>query len=180
MPGPLDWSALYARYRALAVRFAEGLVGRRELAEDLVQEAFRSVLERARAGEVALDSEEHARNYLFRALRNLAVDALRSPRARGVALEEPEALEAREPSAEGAALAREERALDGARRARVERTIAGLRAPEREALALRYGDSLTYREMAERTGESISTLQGRVEAALEKIRRKIGKEVEPS
>ena len=177
----IDWSSTFARYQALVLRFAAGLVGRPELAEDLVQEAFRSVFERSQAGEVVFESEVHARNYVFRAIRNLAVDALRSPEhARVQELEDAEALPARDASPTAALLEAEAHATVAQRTAVVERAIQGLRPPEREALGLRFGNGFTYREMAECTGESLSTLQGRVETALGKIRRKVGKEAGPS
>jgi len=173
-----DWNAFFTRYRPLAVRFAAGLAGTRELGEDLFQEAARSLYERAERGEVTFESTAHARNYLLRSLRNLAVDAGR--RRRSVPDEEAgaplaELARGREAAPWEGAAATEEAARDVERLARLTELVQGLRPKERQALELRFGAGLAYREIAERTGEAISTLQGRVEAACLKIRRKLGR-----
>ena len=169
--GQIDWNAVLARYRPLALRVAAGLVGAGETAEDLVQEAARAVLEHPSS----FESPQHARNYLLRTLRNLAVESLR----RGGRVQASEWVEeAADPAPKplDAVLAREEEDLAAARLQAVRTVIDHLRPVERDAVYMRYFEGLGYREMAERSGDAISTLQGRVEAALGKIRGRIGKE----
>lgn len=164
----LDWEAFFARYRPLALRVAAGLVGP-ERAEEQVQEAARAVVERVRSGH-APRSVEHARNLFLRVLRHGAISEHRAATRRGPAeeLEEPpdpappadELLGEREEAERRAALLRD--------------ALARLSDDERNALHLRYGEGLTYREMMMRTDRPLSTLQARVEAALAKIRQRVG------
>ena len=58
---------------------------------------------------------------------------------------------------------------------RLGEVLSTLKPAEAEAVRLRFGEGLTYPEISERTGLSISTLQSRAEAALRKIRKRIGK-----
>ena len=170
----LDLAEFFRRYRVMAVRFAAGLVRGEEAAEDLFQEAARALWERFTSGVVQFESQTHARNYLFRSIHNLAVSQLRSPGSRAVG---PPALEAvsEAPNPREILEQAEEEGEERRRGERVDEAIAGLPEREREALRLRYAQALTYREISKRTGTSISTLQARVEAALGKIRGRLGK-----
>jgi RNA polymerase sigma factor (sigma-70 family) len=161
-----DWNGFFRRYAPMARGFVSGIVGDGDLANDLFQEAARTVFERASDGRVRFESNAHARNYLFKVLRNLAVDARRRPRpVSGVevgSLPDPAASPAERSARDG---------LD----AEVRRAIRALRPAESDALRLRYLEGLSYRQIADRTGAAISTLQARVEAALAKIRTRVGK-----
>ena len=170
MGSPIDWGALFARYEVSATRFVRGLVGSAELASDLFQEAARATFERAAAVPTVFEGPEHARNYLFRTLRNLAIDA-RAGRRRepGELAEEPADAQNFAPPA--ALIDAESRT---ARDAAVRVAFARLPEREREALAMRYLDGLSYKEIAARTQRSISTLQARVEAGLARLRALIG------
>ena len=53
------------------------------------------------------------------------------------------------------------------------RALETLSTEEREAVALRYGADLTLPEIAKLTGESRSTVHGRVYRALEKLRGRL-------
>ena len=163
----LDWDLFFQRYGPVARRFAAGLSGDGELAGDLFQEAAQAVLQRARSG-FEFESAAHLRNYLFKVLRNLAVDARRGPRP-PVELEEvPDPAPGPEVAA---ATAQRDRAIAAA--------VDALRVDEREVLRLRYLEGRTFREIAERTGTSISTLHSRAEAALARVRNRIGKLAAP-
>jgi RNA polymerase sigma factor (sigma-70 family) len=170
------WADFIHTYRASAVRFAAGLSGDPSLADDLVQEAIRSAYERAIRGELVFQSLQHARNYVFRAIHNLAASAARS-RALGaqIGLDAAAHASASEhgPLEELQDLEASAAALETERS--IQLALDGLRPVEREALTLRFLTGLTYAEMSERTGRPISTLQERVESALKKIRRAAGK-----
>jgi len=170
-----DWGALFVRYRIMALRFVQGIVGNLDLAEDLVQEGFRSVWERSQEDGVVFSSEEHARNYLFRALHNLAVDAMRSPHRRTGELGEDQERILDESGPLPQLEAVEERELRAGMQREITAALHTLKPREEQVVRMRYGEGLRYREIAERTGDSISTLQGRVETALNKIRSKLGK-----
>lgn len=169
----IDWGTLFGLYRPLAVRLACGVLEREELAEEVVQEAARSVVQRAGEGRVAFESQDHARNYFLRAVKNLAMSAVRrEERSAEVGLVEEPAASGAAP--EGPTLAREHSAELDRLWSRVDRALAGLAQRERDVLCMRYLEGASYREIAERTGTSISTLHSRVEAGLRKIRASIG------
>lgn len=160
-----DWGEFFARYEAMAVRFARGLTHDPHSAADLFQEAARAVCEFTQDGR-RFASPAHARNYLFKVIRNLAIDANRAPRSAELDVEPTTT------TVGGAQLAERRERGDALRRA-----LADLPPTEREALNLRFDGGLSYREIADRTRTSVSTLQARVESALEKIRQRLGKSI---
>jgi RNA polymerase sigma-70 factor (ECF subfamily) len=174
-PFAIDWRAFFELYRPMALRFARGLTGDEATAEDLLQEAARELFERVRDGRLALDSAAHLRNYYFRAVRNRAVSALRRAGRARIAEGDPERGAAPDPGPAELAAAGEAGRMRALILRDLEAALAALRPEERDALRLRYGDGLAFREIAERTGTSISTLHARVEAGLAKIRKSIGK-----
>jgi RNA polymerase sigma factor (sigma-70 family) len=128
---------------------------------------------------MTLESEAHFRNYFFRSLRNLAVSALREAgRKKTSALDDAQQIESS--GVQPFELAsREEQSLVQARRNRLlKEAVSALKPREQEVLRMRFMEGLGFREMSEKTGTPLSTLQARVEAALKKIRKKIGKEYE--
>lgn len=179
--GP-DWGRFFGLYHAAAVRFARGLCGGRvEVAEDVVQEAARSLLERHADGKLELESGAHGRNYFFRAVHNLAVTAGRKaqsgpktglgtgsvddfPGSPEVSDDAPGPFELVAGNDEASHLDEDLR-----------RAIALLPEPERDILRLRYAEGRTFREIADSTHTAISTLHSRTESALAKIRKKLGK-----
>ncbi|MDF2998713.1 MAG: polymerase subunit sigma-70 [Xanthobacteraceae bacterium] len=66
-------AVLYASHRAALVAYATPILGSREAAEDVVQDAF---LKFAPAAPAA-DGTERGLGYLYRIVRNLALDALK-------------------------------------------------------------------------------------------------------
>ena len=171
----LDWGAFFQHYRPSAVRFARGIVRDASLAEDVVQDAARALFESCEQDRLRVLSPEHARNYFYRTVHNLAVDAVRrASRAPEAAAPDPAQHAAKDAGPLDAILAQE----SSLAAARAERELFGaietLPGSAREVLRLRYGEGLAFREIAERTGQPISTLHSRVEAALAKIRRRFG------
>ncbi len=135
------------------------LVGSRDQAEDLAQEAFLRYFR----GEYAAERGHNLRAWLFRVALNLARNAHRSDTRR-------DGREARASRDETAVAAPEDPATAAERsqdRAAVRRVLAGL--PERQArlLLLRYS-GLSYQELAAALGvapTSVGTLLARAEAA---------------
>lgn len=119
------------------LHFALGLVGRRSVAEDLVQEAFLRLHQVW--GEV-----ENPRAWLYRSLRNLALNHLRDHRRETV-------LEEGAVPAQEAALPVEEM---GRREAvgLVRMLLAELPADDRDLIRLKYQENLKYQEIGRRTG----------------------------
>ena len=140
------------------------LVGRADVAEDLMQEtmlrAFRS-----------LDTyrpEGKFRAWVFRIAVNLARDWIRrQPREPAVSLdnseEPPVARSLRAMDPPDGAMARRE----GSKR--VEVALARLSEADREVLLLRYYGELAFKDIAQTTGEPLGTVLARAHRALKKL-----------
>jgi len=124
------------------LRFAVGLVGQRENAEDLVQEAFIKL--HAHWDEVA-----NPRAWLYRTLRNLALNHLRKHKRELVTERVPEAGGGRDPESE---LARLE--ASGA----VRMLVAELREEDRTLIRLKYHEGMKYKQISEATGLSVGNV----------------------
>ena len=140
------------------------LVGRTDVAEDLMQEtmlrAFRSL--------GTYRPEGKFRAWVFRIAVNLARDWIRrQPREPSVSLDDgedpPVAVSLRTIAPPGAAMGRRESSK------RVEAAIARLSAPDREVLLLRYYGDLAFKDIARTTGEPLGTVLARAHRALKKL-----------
>jgi RNA polymerase sigma-70 factor (ECF subfamily) len=155
---------LVERYMRRAYYSALSLVGSREDALDLSQEAF----VRAFRARQTLDPERPFYAWLYQILRRLCFNFLRDRRTRLRNLE-----------AAGTWLADEaagRQALDPARalereeeRRRVGAAIELLPAREREVLALKEFEGLTYREIASLVGIPIGTVMSRLYSARQRL-----------
>jgi RNA polymerase sigma-70 factor (ECF subfamily) len=169
-PTPVALETVLARHLILAERLARGIVGRDAgVALDVVHETVQVLLERQRAGKLALESEAHARNYFLRAVHNRAVDV----RAQG----ERERVLPDEVAAPGGDPARVlgDAEAHSSELAALREALAALPDDERELVRLRYLEGRALREIAERTGAPISTLHSRLGVVLTRIRARIGK-----
>ena len=155
---------LVERYMRRAYYSALSLVGSREDALDLSQEAF----VRAFRARQTLDPERPFYAWLYQILRRLCFNFLRDRRTRLRSLE-----------AAGSWLAAEaagRQAVDPARalerdeeRRRVGAAIELLPAREREVLALKEFEGLTYREIASLVGIPIGTVMSRLYSARQRL-----------
>ncbi len=125
------------------LRFAFGLVGQRETAEDLVQEVFLRL--HAHWNEVA-----NPRAWLFRSIRNLALNHLRDHR-RETALE-PE----HETAGAGRGPDGETLRLEALGTLRL--LMAELPETDRQLIDLKYHDGLKYEQISHRTGLSVGNI----------------------
>lgn len=136
-----------------------------------MQEAARAVLERQDSGSATFASPDHARNYFLRAVHSRALDVLRvSDRERA---QPPVSAGEREAEGTDRPPPLEEHETRTLRTERMRRALEDLNPAQRQALGMRYLEGLSYREIAERVGASISTLQSRVEAGLERLRERM-------
>jgi RNA polymerase sigma factor (sigma-70 family) len=126
------------------LRFAHGMVGRRECAEDLVQEAFLRL--HAHWDEVA-----NPKAWLFRSVRNLALNYLRDHKRETLVEETPE-WDAAAGHDDHDSVGRLEAA--GA----VRLLLAELRDDDRALLLLKYHEDLKYDQISERTGLSVGNV----------------------
>jgi len=155
---------LFLTHRADLVDYAAAIVGCRSRAEDVVQEAylrFDDVAERRELAEPV--------GYLFRIVRNLALDWARRLRLEG-RLGAPEtAIEATptdRPSPEDEALHKDELRI-------VRAALAELPERTRHALELHRFGGLKLKEIAERLGISTTLAHGLVFQALDHCRRRL-------
>jgi RNA polymerase sigma factor (sigma-70 family) len=157
-----DLEQLFSDHAQTLFGFLAYRTGDRALAEDLVAETFERVLKARRRFD---PRRAAAKTWLYA----IALNCLRDhERRRG---------------AESRALARRGGGLENdsldlsvelfVERDEVMRAIAALPAPERDAIALRFGADLTVPEIAKVTGEKLSTVEGRVYRALRKLRTEL-------
>ncbi|UAL10171.1 RNA polymerase sigma factor [Caulobacter segnis] len=149
---------LFLENQARLVSFAAPIVGDRGRAEDVVQEAFIR-LERDETGE-----PERPLAYLFRIVRNLALDVAR----RRVREQEGET----DPEwwmLPAAVRTPEEELLQDERLALLQRVLRGLDPAMRQAVEMNRFNGATLAEIAERLGVSVPTAHRLVRAGLARI-----------
>ena len=132
------------------------MVGRRDVAEDLMQET----LLRAFRGLDAYRPEGKFRAWLFRIAANQARDWIRRQKRRPPTADGPEP--AAEMPPETGAVARE-------RVRHVSEALARLSDADREVLLMRYYGEMTFKEIADAGGEPIGTVLARAHRALRKL-----------
>lgn len=158
---PRDFDEIVGRYSADCLRYAQRLLGRREDAEDAVQETFIATyraLGRYR-------EQESFRPWLFRIL----VNRCRTLARRRMRLERH--------------VVRDEIALDRAPGPAttecddlgdtLQVALAALEPLQREAFLLRHGLGLDYAEMSRVTGAGVSALKMRVKRAADALRPRL-------
>lgn len=155
---------LVERYMRRAYFAALSLVGSREDALDLSQEAF----VRAYRSRGKIDPERPFYAWLYQILRRLCFNFLRDRRTRRQTLEASASWLADDAADRSGpdpaeALAREER------RRLLAAAIEGLPAREREVLALKEFEGLTYKEIASLVGVPIGTVMSRLYAARQRL-----------
>ncbi len=125
------------------LRFAFGLVGQRETAEDLVQEAFLKL-------HAHWEDVTNPRAWLFRSIRNLALNHLRDHR-RESSVGASDDFEAANPEPDQA-LGRMETIGS------LQLLVAELDPDDRRLISLKYHDNLKYDQISERTGLSVGNV----------------------
>ena len=159
------FAVVFRTHYADLVRFARGLTGQLESAEEIVQDVFIRLWDRR----VEWELRGTVRAYLFGATRNGALNALRQERTIR-RWEDASALEPRAvamgsgPRRPEDALAAQE--LDVA----VARAVAQLPERTRVVYALRWRHELSYPEIAEVLGISIKTVESHMTKALAVLR----------
>ena len=155
---------LVERYMRRAYVHALGIVGSREDARDLSQEAFA----RAYNARHTLDPERPFYGWFYQILRRVCFNFLRDTNTRARLLQDgaPEWLVPSE-------AARSEHPGVDAEREEIRRCVAaaieGLPAREREVLVLKEFEDLKYREIADLLGVPIGTVMSRLYAARKRL-----------
>jgi RNA polymerase sigma-70 factor (ECF subfamily) len=148
------------RHQQQVYRVALRIVRRHEVADDVAQEAFIRAYQ-------SLDRFDLSRPFgpwIRRIAANLAVNHLRSPRAREDELQET----AQGPTGGGSDPLGE--AMAGEARDALDQALARLPAEQRAVFVLRAVEELTYAEIAEALGISEGTVMSRLFRAREKLR----------
>ncbi len=156
------FAAIYDRFGERLYRTALGLLGRREDAEDTVQDVFVAVLQ----ARLRVTESQDLTAYLFTALRR-AAGRCAVRRARGPALSETAVGEA-------VALPAGRNDSSGPYSERLQRALLALAPEQREVVALKIDGELTFVEIAQVLGVSINTAASRYRYALEKLRCRLG------
>lgn len=160
---------LYDRYGGLVLALAARVLGRPGEAEEVVQETFIQVWNKARSYDPARSSVS---TWLVLLGRSRSIDRLRSRKAAERAGEAMRAEAPRHASSSGPAdvLFRE-------RRERLRDELAQLPAEQREVLELAFYQGLTQTEIAARTGIALGTVKTRTLLAMKKLRAALRNEV---
>ena len=149
---------------------------RREQAEEVLQDAFISVWQRADSYQSGLASPM---TWLINIVRNRAIDGLRSRReenARTQMLDDDAMDLPADPAGEPPQLLAASLAKLG-----LERCMGGLSAPQRQAVALAYYRGLAHSEIAESLAAPLGTVKAWVRRGLDKLKSCLGEAgVEPA
>jgi RNA polymerase sigma factor (sigma-70 family) len=136
------------------LRFAHGLVGQRETAEDLVQEAFLKL-------HAHWDDVVNPRAWLFRSIRNLALNHLRDHK-RETHIDPSHDFQSDSPDPDQT-LGRLE-ALGT-----LQLLVSELDPADRDLISLKYHENLKYDQISQRTGLSIGNVGYKLHHALKNL-----------
>jgi len=152
------FGTLVDRYRDRCARYAMHMLGNREDAEEVLQDA----LVRAYRSLARCEDPDRFGAWLFRILVNRCrtAGARRARRAQTFLSDDAALMSAAE----------DHPAEQGAWREEIERALAQLRPEQREAFLLKYVEGMGYDEMAELTGVGVSALKMRVMRACDRLR----------
>lgn len=162
-----EFGEVYERYSDELFRHSSLRLSDRERAKELTQEAFLRAWEYITRGEVVREM----RPFLYRTLRNLIIDEYR--RSKSLSLEslvneaEGETVESLMPADETNTL---EAAIDRFEGSRAIKALQKVPDLYREVLILRYVESLTPKEIAERIETSENVVSVRLHRGLKKLR----------
>jgi RNA polymerase sigma-70 factor (ECF subfamily) len=169
---PQAMADLYDRFGRLAYSVIFAVVRDSSLAEDLVQETFLRVWNRAHAfepGRGALGP------WLLTIARNRAIDHIRSSASR--MQRNSYEFDAREHPSLFVDMERDVLNRDHARI--IKKALAKLNNNQQKVITLAYYEGLSQTEMAERLGQPLGTVKTWVRGALKLLREELGQEVTP-
>jgi RNA polymerase sigma-70 factor (ECF subfamily) len=156
------FAALYDRHARVAYSLAYRMMGERQAAEDLVQEAFLKVWRSAGSYRVEKAS---VRTWVLSILNNRGIDELRSSASRRRTQDRVEAQTSTSQPSE--AFAETWRNSQGEQ---VREALRGLPPEQLTVLELAYFSGYTHKEIAELLGLPLGTVKGRMRLGLQKIR----------
>ena len=155
-------AALYDRHGRVAYSLAYRMMGERQAAEDLVQEAFLKVWRAAGSYRVERAS---VRTWILSILNNRGIDMLRSTASRR---RTQERVEAQTPASQPSEAFSE--TWRNTQSAQVREALRGLPPEQLKVLELAYFSGYTHMEIAELLDLPLGTVKGRMRLGLKKIR----------
>ena len=159
---PEAFAALYDRHARAAYSLAYRMMGQRQAAEDIVQDAF---LKLWRAAGSYRAERGSVRTWLLSVVHNRAIDQLRSLASRRRTQEKIEASTPRSQPSEAFA-----QSWRNSQRERVREALKTLPREQLKVLELAYFSGYTQVEIAELLGLPLGTVKGRMRLGLKKIR----------
>jgi RNA polymerase sigma factor (sigma-70 family) len=145
---------VFAAEETPLLRFAHGLVGQRETAEDVVQDAFLRLHSH-------WEEVTHPRAWLFRCVRNLALSHIRDHK-RETLMEPDQQWEGTTPNPEQALGKLETIGT-------LQLLISELHDDDRALISLKYHEGLKYDQISQRTGLSVSNVGYKLHHALKTL-----------
>jgi RNA polymerase sigma factor (sigma-70 family) len=163
-PEASEWlRSVVARYEGPLVRYAARITHDHERARDVVQDTF---LRLCREDRRALDG--HLAQWLFQVCRHRALDVQRKEHRMRATL--PDKLDSQLDSSPDQADAAER----GETHQAVLRLLATLPQNQQEVVRLKFQSDLSYREISEVTGLSVSNVGYLLHVALKTVRERLG------
>jgi len=142
-------------------RYAFRLLGRSDVAEDLVAETFHRLLQALAHGR---GPQRHLQAWLYRVLHNLVVDHYRRPAAATLALDEALPAESGPEEEIQRRLAQE----------RVRRALRKLTAEQQQVILFKFMEGLSNEEVAAVLGKPVGAIKSLQHRALAALRRLLG------
>jgi len=149
-------------HQSALIRYAASIVGGREQAKDIVQEVFLKLCKQSWR-----DVEGHLVIWLFRVTRNQALDALRKEKRMSL-FEKTETLEA--VAGVGEIVAGEARKSEAIRS--LLELVEQLPSRDREVVTLKFQQGLSYKEISEVTGLTVSNVGYVLHHALKELKQR--------
>ncbi len=159
---PQAFAVLYDRHSRAAYSLAYRMMGERQAAEDLVQDAFLKVWRSAGSYRVERGS---VRTWLLSIVHNRGIDQLRSTASRRRTQEKIEASAPRSQPSEAFA-----QSWRNSQREQVREALKTLPSEQLKILELAYFSGYTHVEIAEILGLPLGTVKGRMRLGLKKMR----------
>ena len=156
------FTILYNRYGRAAFSLAYRIMGERQAAEDLVQDAF---LKLWRSATSYRPERSGVRTWLFSIVRNRGIDQLRAHASRRRTKDRIEALAPRSQPSEAFA-----ETWRNSQRDRVRDALTTLPPEQRKVLELSYFSGYTHVQVSELLHVPLGTIKGRMRLGLKKMR----------
>ena len=172
------FEALFRRYRGPLFNFLLRRVRDRGRAEELYQDSWSKVIERAGA----FRGDSKFSTWLYTIARNACIDHQRKMKHRGHASLDETQRGANQPMVERVAnpgLSPDQLAAGGALRDRIASAVEALPEEQREVFLLRQLQGLGFKEIAEVLGVPVNTVKSRMRYALERLQAGLGDLREP-